>query len=487
MQKDLSIRKNTLWLFAGNITQRVLELLFSILLARLLLPSDFGLLITTQVFTGVAGFIAGGGMGQALIQAKKITQKHFHVVFTIQLGICVSIYAAFFLAAPWIAVWFDKPIYSDLLRVSALNFLIRPFLNISSSKLKREMRFKSISVLSLVSLIVSSTCSVLLAFYDYGVWSLIFGGLIGSLFMSISLIILSQCYPAFAFDSEIAKSLGTYGFKFSINDIVEYLRLQIPNFLLGKFMGSQTVGLFNKGYSLSEYPVLLIAGSTYQTVFRALSSTQDNFNQSKYIYLRTITLVCVYTYPFYIGLLWLADPFVTILYGENWRPAVMPLQILCISQMLRCFGNGSGAVIAAQNILGTEIKIQSVTFFLVGLGCWYGIQQNDIAMIAWGMLPGSIFLYIGLAYCACKRLKVTLLEFSKAIAPALFLSTLLASALGLIEYGLNHYNIELKPLDYMISFTAIGGMTYGLLFLFCPIASLKTERDRWKKKLLLQF
>ncbi len=487
MQTDFSIRTNTLWLLVGNISQRVLELFFSIVLARLLLPSDFGLLVTTQVFTGVAGFIAGGGMGQALIQAKDVTRKHFHVVFSIQLGICILIYSAFFFTAPWIAIWFDKPIYSDLLRVSALNFLIRPFVNISMSKLKREMRFKSVSIIGLLSLIVSSSASVLLALNEYGVWSLIYGGLIGSLFSSLCFIFYSRCYPRFAFNSGIAKSLGTYGIKFSINDIIEYLRLQTPNFLLGKFMGTQSVGLFNKGYSLSEYPIRLIAGSVYQTVFRAMSFTQENLDQSKYIYLRTITLVCIYTFPFYIGLLWLAEPFVTTLYGEKWRLASVPLQIFCLSQLLSCFGNGSGAVMSAQNMLGTEIKIQLVTFLLVGIGCWYGIQRDDIAMVAWGILPGSVFLYTGVAYCACRRLKVTFLEFLKALAPASFLSALLASVLALSEYGLDYYNINLKPLAYMTSLATIGGMTYGLLFLFSPIASLKTERDRWKKKLLLQF
>ncbi|PKM12932.1 MAG: lipopolysaccharide biosynthesis protein [Gammaproteobacteria bacterium HGW-Gammaproteobacteria-3] len=483
MQAGASIRNNTLWLFAGNISQRILDLVFSIILARLLLPADFGLLVTTQIFTGVAGFIAGGGMGQALIQAKEITRKHFHVVFTLQLGICIAIYSSFFFSAPFIAAWFEQPIYSDLLRVSALNFLIRPFVNISMSKLKREMRFKSVSIISLLTLIVSSSTSVLLALNDYGVWSLIYGGLIGSLFSSLCFIFYSRCYPIFAFNSKIAKSLGAYGLKFSLNDIIEYLRLQTPNFLLGKFMGTQTVGLFNKGYSLSEYPVRLIAGSAYQTVFRALSSTQENLDQSKYIYLRTITLVCVYTFPFYIGLLWLAEPFVTTLYGEKWRLAAIPLQIFCISQMLSCFGNASGAVMAAQNMLGTEIKIQSVTFLLVALGCWYGIQQNDIAMVAWGMIPGSVFLYAGVAYCACRRLKVTFLEFLKALAPASFLSILLAIALALSQYGFTYYAIGLTPIGYMLNLTAIGGMTYGLFFLFYPIASLKTERDRWKRKL----
>ncbi|MBE0437667.1 MAG: oligosaccharide flippase family protein, partial [Methylomicrobium sp.] len=145
MQLGASIRSGTLWLFTGNVSQRALEFFFGIILARLLVPADFGLLVMTQVFTGFAGFIAGGGMGQALVQSKDISTNHFQVVFTLQLLICSAIYSVFYFVSPYIALWLDNPIYTDLLRVSTLNFLIRPFINISRAKLSRDMRFKSIA------------------------------------------------------------------------------------------------------------------------------------------------------------------------------------------------------------------------------------------------------------------------------------------------------------------------------------------------------
>ncbi|MBE0437706.1 MAG: oligosaccharide flippase family protein, partial [Methylomicrobium sp.] len=145
MQLGNTIRSGTLWLFTGNISQRALEFLFGIILARLLAPADFGLLVMTHVFTGFAGFIAGGGMGQALIQSKDISARHYRVVFTLQLLICSIIYGVFYYSSPYIARFLDNPIYTDLLRVSTLNFLIRPFVNISRAKLSRDMRFKSIA------------------------------------------------------------------------------------------------------------------------------------------------------------------------------------------------------------------------------------------------------------------------------------------------------------------------------------------------------
>jgi O-antigen/teichoic acid export membrane protein len=106
------IRHGAAWLFVGNSGKQVLGFLFGVVLARLLAPEDFGILLTIQVFTGIAGFVAGGGMGQALVRAKEASQQDYDIVFTLQLGIGCLIYAGFFIAAPWFAKWYGTPLYA---------------------------------------------------------------------------------------------------------------------------------------------------------------------------------------------------------------------------------------------------------------------------------------------------------------------------------------------------------------------------------------
>ncbi|HBA65909.1 MAG TPA: lipopolysaccharide biosynthesis protein [Methylococcaceae bacterium] len=486
MDKNVNqIRTNSLWVLSGKTVGQGSQFVFGIVLARLLVPEDFGLVVAVQVFTGLAGFIAGGGMGGALIQAKVVTTRHFHVVFTLQMAICTLIYLFFYLSAPLFADYFNNPIYSDLMKVSALSFLTRPFMNVSGAKLKREMRFKVITITGMISGLLSGSISVLLAYHGYGPWSIIWGGLSGLTASIPILLITSKLFPRIQFDKKIAKQLGSRGLRFTSNEILEHLRRQTPNFLLSKTLGTQAVGLFNKGESLSQYPIQFVAGSAYQTVFRTLSSHQDNLDKSKYIYLRTITLVCVYTLPFYIGLMWLAEPFITTLYGEKWRLATVPLQIFCMIQMLACFGNPSGAVMAAQNMLGTEVKLQLVSLVMTGVGCWYGIQQNDIAWVALYITPALFFLYFSVAFFACKRLHVSFIEFYRSIFPGLILSTCLTLVLLLFEALKYFFYLDQDQLTYMLSISVLGGLTYGLLFLFLPISSLKTEQNRWKQKIFI--
>ena len=145
-----SIRHGAKWLLGGNVAGQVIQFGFGVVLARLLVPSDFGVLVTVQIFTGLAGFIAGGGTGQALVRAKEAKHEDFQVVFTIQLMIGVLIYAAFFAAAPFFARWYSQPLYTDLFRVSALSFILRPFANMPNVWLTREMRFKQRMIINLI-------------------------------------------------------------------------------------------------------------------------------------------------------------------------------------------------------------------------------------------------------------------------------------------------------------------------------------------------
>ena len=130
------------------------------------------MLVTIQIFTGFVSLIASGGMGQALIRAKEASERDFQVVFSMQLAIGALIYLAFFLIAPWFAAWFHDPAYRNLLRVSALSFLIRPFLNVQNVWLHREMRFKEAAVVGLATALLTGIVSIAMAASGFGVWSL---------------------------------------------------------------------------------------------------------------------------------------------------------------------------------------------------------------------------------------------------------------------------------------------------------------------------
>ncbi|MGC2047894.1 MAG: oligosaccharide flippase family protein, partial [Gallionella sp.] len=267
MNLGQSIRHGATWLFIGNTGSRGLSFLFGIVLARLLAPSDFGMLVTISVFTGLAGFISGGGMGQALVRAKEVKKQDYDIVFTLQIIIGSLIYAGFFFAAPWFAKWYDTPLYADLLRVSALSFIFRPFINMPSSILYREMRFKEQSAVKISTLLISSFVSIGMAYVGYGVWSLIIGGIAGSAASALLLAPLAKWRPGWSLDLRRGKDIARYGLLMSVTDIFDYLRNRVSVFILSRTLGPESVGLYNKGESLASMPHSFITGSVYQVLF----------------------------------------------------------------------------------------------------------------------------------------------------------------------------------------------------------------------------
>lgn len=477
------IRHGAAWLFVGNSGKQVLGFLFGIVLARLLAPEDFGALLTIQVFTGIAGFVAGGGMGQALVRAKETAQQDYDIVFTLQLIIGSLIYAGFFLAAPWFANWYDTPLYTDLLRVSALSFIFRPFVNLPASMLYRNMRYKAQTVVGMTSLLVSSFISILMAWLGYGVWSLIWGGIAGSLYNAAVLIPLARWRPGFSLDFSRGRNIARYGLLVSANDIVDYLRGQASIFILSRTLGPASVGLFNKGRSLALLPHGFITGSVYQVLFRAMAAEQDNLDKCRYLFFRSIALVAVYATPFYVGLLWLAEPLIRGVYGEKWIGAAGPLMILAFAWPFWLINNLSGAVLAAQNWLGYELKVQIATLVITVLAVVIALPYG-IDGVAWAIVGTAAFSGLYMLWLALKCLKAKWMDGLRALIPAILLNAVLALALYPLQQLLPP-EWRAHDLVYIAIMGTAGSLVYAGGLLYFPIPSLAAERFRWKSKLRL--
>lgn len=474
-----SIRHGTKWLMFGRVNQQILQFIIGIVLARLLVPEDFGMLVTIQIFTGFASYFAGGGMGQALIRSKELKPHYYDVVFSLQLFICIAIYALFFFLAPLIAQFFRNELYTDLVRISALTFLLRPLVNLPKAFLQREMRFKAIAISGIITFISSGIASIYMALHGFGPLGLILGGIFGSLTNILILKYVTKMSFHFNFDMVAAKQLASYGIKISITEIIPYILSQISNVIISRSLGPGALGLYNKSDSLRKLPSEIIAGSAYQTVFRALSKIQDNLDQSRYIYLRTITLLTTYTLPFYVGLFLLAEPFIIGVYGEKWAGAIAPLEILAITGIFRCLGNPSGAVIAAQDRLVSEIRIQLESSVLLIGGCLYALPWG-ITGIAWVIVISSLYSTLRMVSLANQCIQGSLTTVLKALIPATVLSILMVISMYLADMTVLYQIKTTMPLIYLLGSASIGMIVYMTGFLFLPIKQLHKESQRWK-------
>ncbi len=474
------IRLGTKWMLVGSVGGQLLQFAIGIILARLLLPAEFGLVVTIQVFTGFVGLIASGGMGQALVQAKKASEKDFQVMFTMQLLIGCLAYFLFYVIAPWFAVWFNNPAYALLLRVSAISFLLRPFLNIHTSWLHRETRFRSLSINSLVLAILVGSTSILMALNGFGVWSLVVSGLIGSLINIVILSFLTPLRPSLLLDREILRRIGTYGIKVTFNDLINYFVIQTNNLIISLKAGPGMVGMFNKADSLGSMPINIISSAVYKPVFRAMSQAQDDLDMTRYLFHKMISLLIVYTLPFYIGLAWVADPFIPFVFGENWRGSIDPLEVFGFIGITFCIIHPCGSVLAAQNRLGREVIVHFTQWIIVSIACYVGLSWG-LRGVAWGYFISYVyattFMYILVRQAIHNRLH----ELVTAIFPGLLLNAIMLIALFIIS-ALLPTNFKITNPAYYLAITVIGGATtYAMAFLFIPIKSISQESARWRK------
>jgi O-antigen/teichoic acid export membrane protein len=476
MRFGQSIRHGVAWLFVGSTGNQVLTFLFGIVLARLLTPADFGMLIAIQIYTGIAGFFASGGMGQALVQAKEVEQHDYDVVFTIQLVLGCSIYAGFFLTAPYFAAWYASPLYEDLLRVIALSFILRPFVNLPGNFMYRERRFKTLALANVAALLFSSSVSVAMAWSGYGVWSLVFGGLIGSVFNAIVLIYHSGWRPSLSHRWRRGRALAHYGALVTVGDFVVYLRSQAANFVLSKTLGPHALGLFNKASSFVNIPNILVTGPVYQVIFRALAKDQDNLEVSQYIYLRSVTLVSVYSWPLFLALGWLAVPLIRLIYGEKWADAATPLAFLAIVGPFVMLEMLAGAVLAARAWLGREIPVQLTQLVLVVLGSVTGLPYGLLG-VAVGASVANIYGAMHMSWLAAQCLSIPVGRIGSAMAAPFLLVVPVLSLWIFMEWLFSPWNYG--DFVYLLIMLLSGGALFLLLFFLAPVGNIASERKRW--------
>ena len=473
------IRSGVKWLFIGSTGSQVLQFLFGIALARLLVPADFGMIATVSVFTGFVGVIASGGMGQSLIRAKEVDTTDFHTVFTMQLGLGLTIYAGFFAVAPFIARFFGNPLYEPLVRVAALNFILRPFSMIHISWLSREMQFKKRSQIDLAASLLTGIASVAMATRGMGVWSLTVSGLLGGLAANVMYLFATPLRPRLRFTREAIRRHAGFGFKITASDVLAHLKEHSINLVLSKLAGPAFLGLFNKAESLARMPNRLITPPTGQAVFRAMSVVQDDLDRTRYILHRTIALLMVYVFPFLIGLWWVAEPFVRVVYGEKWLGSVEPLRIIVLAGVLRTIWIPCGVTLNAQNRLTEMVIGEAIGLVLTVAVVLVGLQWG-LPGVAWAIVASTVF-YATYSYVMVRRaVPASTFDLLKAMIPAIILNGFLFVVLALAHYVLAT-KVTIHPALYLAGMATTGGIAYAVALLYFPIPALQSEADRWKQ------
>lgn len=485
MSLGAAIRSGARWLALGKLGNRLLEFAFGVILARLLTPADFGMIATVAVFTGFVGMFTAGGMGQSLIRAKEASEEDFTAVFTLQLGLGILVYLGFYAAAPFIAQAFHNPIYTDLVRLMALSFLLRPFHVMRTAWLNRQMDFKSRTKVEVSMGLFSGVTASLMAWAGLGVWSLALSGLLNALVQNVWLSRLVPLRVRLNPNRAVMARHTNFGAKIVANDFLSYLNREGRTLLVSKLAGAATLGLFNKAESLARLPNQLLMQPTMEPLFRALGKTQDDLDLARYLYHRAITLLAAYTLPLYALLWWIAGPFIEVVYGPKWLEAAEPMRILTLMGPALILLFPSSVLLAAQNRLGQEMRAQAINLPIALLAVYVGLNWGLVG-VSWAVLGATSLLALHLVVCVQKTLHSSWGDLARALAPGVAMALTNTLTLGTLDAFLGGWKSEQSVL-YFLAMSCLGIGTFAVLMMFTPFAALGTEAARWREGVMKVF
>ncbi|NOY84209.1 MAG: lipopolysaccharide biosynthesis protein [Nitrospirae bacterium] len=407
-----SVKKGAVWTFLGRALVFLINIGGSIVMARLLEPEDFGVFGIALLFVGLATRFGNVGFGLALVQREHIEDEHVSSLFVVNLCLFSTIAVLLIWGSPWIGRSFDSPIAGEVLSVLAFLFFLKPFSSVARALLQRKMAFKSTAIAGSLQHFLGVLSAISLAWYGFGVWSLVYAELVGASVSLAVLMIYAKWRPHFSYHHKAMKDLYAFGIAIFFKRILTYGADKADFFIIANRLGATPLGFYEKSYSLMNMTIKELGDKMEPVLFRAFSKIQNDRGRILAAYNKVLLTFSLISYPIFFGLASVAPPFIFLLYGEKWMPSVIPLQIMCLSGLLRLHLKVTSIVMNAMGKVKVEAWIRTVAFALLIVACWIGSQWGIIgvataATIVSGILSVATTLYFGrltqLTYLALMR------------------------------------------------------------------------------------
>lgn len=329
--KDSAIN-SMLWVTIDKTGGYFLVFVSNLILARLLMPEEFGTIAMLHVFLAISDIIVHGGFGSALIQKKNPTHIDYASVFYINLAVSILLYIILFIAAPAIARFYSMPLLSLILRVQAIELMINSFSVVQLSILKKNLKFKALAIRNVLSNFIGLTACVVCAFLGLGVWSLVINVIVSRLFGVLLLWKASDWRPTLEFSWQSVKELFGFGGFMMLSSIVTSIYNDLQSLLIGKFYSAADLGYVNQAKKLEGIPSGALSSVVTQVSFPVFSKLQDNVELLKTGIRKNIKSIQYINLPMMLLLMVIAEPLIELLYGERWMACVPYFQILCVSR-----------------------------------------------------------------------------------------------------------------------------------------------------------
>jgi O-antigen/teichoic acid export membrane protein len=449
------------WKIVTQVVLQATRILVAIILARLLVPRDFGLASMALLFVGVASVFIDLSLGTALIARRSITEADRSTAFWTTLAAGTSCTIIGVALSPLVADFFSTPEVEPLFAVTSILFLITAFSSTQAALLTRELQFRSLQLRQIAGAVIAGAVGVSLAFAGLGAWALVIQALTAE---AVSLVLVwrfSTWRPRFMYSVDSLRQMGPFAVKASGARALGYVNLNADNFLIARFLGATPLGIYSVAYNVMFAPFARLAQPIQEVLFPAFARLAADPPRMGATWLRGSRIVAAITVPAFVGLAIVAPDFVPVVLGQRWEKAVPILELLCIAGLAQSLVSLNHSLLQALDRAGTLLVFMifsaAITVASFAVGLYWGV----VGVAAGFAFARTFVAPIFMAIC-CRAAQVRMGVVANNLRPVLGL----AAAMGVLAYGarLALENAGVPAGYRLVAVVVIGAASYvGLL------------------------
>ena len=420
-----------MWSFSDLIANQGIRAIMQIVLARLLLPEDFGIIGMITIFIVLSQAIVDSGFKNALIRENNSTQEDYSTVFYFNLLMAMLLYLVLFVSAPVISNFFREPQLILMVRVLSLVVLINSFGIIQSTLLIKKINFKTQTKINVISSLIAGLIAIICAYLGFGVWSLVIQNLLMQLIQSLLLCLLNKWIPSLVFSINSFKRLFGFGWKLLASGLINTLYQNLYYLIIGRAFSVVDLGYYTNSRRFSDVAAHSVTTAVQKVSFPVLSSIKENENQLKSGYEKIIKNAVYITFPMMTGLAAVANPLFHLLLGSKWEQSIIYFQILCITGMLYPLHAINLNILHVKGrsdiFLGLEVGKKVLSIMLIAAVLYFKL---GVLGLLWVGALNSVLAYLLNSYFSAELLNYSTFDQIKDITPS-FASAIL---MGIIVY-----------------------------------------------------
>lgn len=424
------------WKFGERITAQSVSFIVSVILARLLLPSDYGAVALVMVFITIANVFVSSGFGSALVQKKEADSLDFSSVFYINIAMSLVLYMILFLTAPYIAGFYKMPVLMPVIRVLGIRIIIAAVNSIQQAYVAKNMLFKRFFWSTLSGTLFSGIAGVYMAYNGFGVWALVAQYLINVFIDTTVLWFTVRWRPILKCSWKRTKELVRFGWKILASALLDTGYSELRNLLIGKIYSADDLAFYNQGDKYPKLIVVNINDSISSVLFPAISLIQDDKERVKAMTRKAIQVSSYVMWPLMVGLGIVAEPVVRIVLTDKWLPCVPYIRIFCFTYGLWPVHDSNLQALKAMGRSDLFLKLEIIKKVIGLIVLLISIKFGPLVIAESLILTSIISAFINSAP-NCKILKYSYKEQFADLFSAIIVSIIMA----IIVYPISYMNL----------------------------------------------